>query len=131
MKAPQIRMGQAGVLNAVDESHVEEGDAVRGPAKKRKKDRGVESGCMHPSQEDVRKMLRVVVVNHPAKMAIRIEQGGVKVPCAVNPQKNTGNRNEKKSTRDDRVEGKAKVAAKEKWNDKDERKEFEACRKSH
>ena len=75
-------------------------------------------------------MLRVVIGGDPAKMTIRVEKGGIKVQRAVNAQKKTGNRDEESTARNARVEEKSKVAAKEKWQDKDERKEFETCRES-
>lgn len=58
-------------------------------------------------------------------MTIRIEEGGVKVQCAINAHKKTGNRDEESAARNDRVEEKAKVAAKDKWHKKDYRKELE------
>ena len=130
METPKVGMGQAGALKAEDESNVEEGDPVRGPAQKRKSGMGIKSHCIRQSQEDVREMLRVVVGDHPVKMTIRIEEGGVKIQRAVNAQKKTGNRDEEYAIGNGRVEEKEKVAAKDKWQNKDKRKEFETCRES-
>jgi hypothetical protein len=78
----------------------------------------------------MREMLRVVVGDDPIEVAVRIEEGGVKIQRVTDPQKKTGNGDEEYAACNDREEKKAKVVAKDEWQDKDERKEFETCRES-
>lgn len=75
-------------------------------------------------------VLGVVIRDDPVEMTIRIDEDRVKVQCAADPQKKTRDCDKEYAAGKDRVKEKARVAAKDKGQDKDERKEFETCRES-